>query len=54
MLLLKNRLSEGDGIMNLDDAKRIWGKEWLYDVTIMDEAIRQLDLSKDSRILQWD
>jgi hypothetical protein len=52
MLLLKNRLSERGGIMNLDDAKRIWGKEWLYDITIIDEVILHLGLSKNSRILQ--
>ncbi len=37
--------------MDLEDAKRIWGEEWAYDTAIIDESIRQLGLSMDSRIL---
>ena len=37
--------------MNLDDAKRIWGEEWTYDIEIINETIRQVDLNKDSKIL---
>ena len=37
--------------MNLEKAIRIWGEEWCYAIAIIDEAIRQLNLSKDSKIL---
>ena len=37
--------------MNLDDAKRIWGEEWTYDIEIINETIRKVDLNKDSKIL---
>ena len=37
--------------MNVEDAKRIWPEEWLFDIEIIDDAIRELNISKDSLIL---
>ncbi len=37
--------------MEQEDAKRIWGEEFLSDVELIDSALGQLDLDKESRIL---
>jgi ubiquinone/menaquinone biosynthesis C-methylase UbiE len=37
--------------MDLEDAKKIWGEEWVHDIALIDETIRQPGLSMDSRIL---
>ena len=37
--------------MSFEDAKRIWGKEWILDMDFINKTINQLNINKDSKIL---
>jgi|GEM_PF-4510798 len=38
-------------LKDFEDAKRMWGKEWTLDMDFINKIIYQLNLIKDSEIL---
>ena len=37
--------------MNLEIANKVWGEKWTFDLEFIDDIIHQLDLTKNSKIL---
>ena len=37
--------------MNIEIANRVWGEEWTLDISLIEDAIHQLDLAENSKVI---